>query len=870
DTIAIIENYPLESRLNGENNRLTAASYTMFEATNYDLAIEIKLWQGIEVKFSYAAAAFEPNIIINMASHFRRIIEAIITNPEKEITGIDFLSPEEKNSLLYEFNNTAVSYPGHKCLHQLFMEQASRTPDHVALTALTQIKSITLTYNELNKQSGQWAALLIEKGILVDDIAAIKIERSINLITAIFGILKSGGAYLPIDPGYPQERIDYILKDSGVKILIEMEECRKKIIVNNQFTIFNCQLFMNPVQVSSHSNQLAYIIYTSGSTGKPKGVMIEHRGAVNYILWAVDRYVKNERVNFPLFTSISFDLTVTSIYAPLVSGNSLVIYPQETAANLVEKIIMDNITEVVKLTPTHLQLIRDLKIEKRTNALKRLIVGGEKLSVELAADIYNNFHGQVEIYNEYGPTETVVGSMLYCFDPAKDTSGAVPIGVPAANTRVYILDKHLQLLPPGVPGELVIGGDGVARGYLNNPGLTADKFGPQITLITQINKIQKTKINKSFAGGAGGRFYKKAPLLYQTGDLARWLPDGNMEFLGRIARQVKIRGHRVEPEEIQEQLLKLDGIRETAVVVLENPGGEHHLHAFIAAGNEPSTAGIKAYLMGRLPTYMVPAHFSRLKKIPLTPGGKVDRKRLISMACEGNVTLTGQVPHAAPGTDLEKIIADAWQEILGTDKIGIHDNFFDIGGNSLSLIRLNSQLKKILKKEIPMVTLFDYPTVASLAGYLKGEEAPRPGNENKIAPKGTEVAVIGMAGRFPGAANVHEFWENLQNGLESISFFSKLELKQLGIKAEWVDNPNYVKAKGVLDGIENFDFPFFDYTAREADNMDPQLRLLHECAWTALEDAGYNPGTYDGGIGVYVGSTFNVHWISGLLNKIKS
>ncbi|MDQ1350832.1 MAG: hypothetical protein QG657_1134, partial [Acidobacteriota bacterium] len=428
-----------------------------------------------------------------------------------------------------------------------------------------------------------------------------------------------------------------------------------------------------------------------------------------------------------------------------------------------------------------------------------------------------------------------------------DRDQTVVIGRPIANTHIYVMDNTFKIVPIGVPGQLCIEGDGVARGYLNNPELTAERF------------------NRSYGAD-------KTYILYKTGDLARWLPDGNLECLGRMDQQVKIRGFRIEIGEIEDRLLKHERVK--AAVVIATDSNIAHLCAYIVFKNKesgvsekaPDAAELREYLSRRLPDYMIPAHFFLLEKIPLTPGGKVDRKSLHST----NTLLGTEVEYVSPKSDIERTIADIWKELLGLEKVGIHDNFFDLGGNSLSIIRLNSRLKQALpdKKDISVVTLFNYPTVSSLARYLNREEQETANVDeteagkvkSRIESSKNEIAVIGMAGRFPGAKNIDQFWENIKNGVESIRFFTKEQLEQMGVEAELINNPDYVPAKGVLENKENFDSFFFGYTPAEAKILDPQVRIFHECTWEALENAGYDPFRYDGPVGLYAGASPNPLW----------
>jgi acyl transferase domain-containing protein/acyl carrier protein len=549
-------------------------------------------------------------------------------------------------------------------------------------------------------------------------------------------------------------------------------------------------------------------------------------------------------------------MTVTSIFTPLITGNAILVYNEkENKQILIDRIIDDNRVEVLKVTPSHLKLVGDKKIYYLCPSIKRFIVGGEELKTSLAKKIFENFGNNIEIYNEYGPTEAAVGCMIYKFDYKKDTRESVPIGHPADNTQIYILDKNLAPIPPGIIGEIYISGDGIARGYLNQPELTEERF---------IN------FNLKRNQGHKGKGLEKYHLtLYRTGDLSRWLPGGAIEFLGRIDHQVKIRGFRIELREIENHLLNHPGIKEAVVTVKKDRDNENYLCGWVVMGKDrpaPELSDLKTYLSQKLPHYMVPTYIIPLERLPLTRTGKVDTKTLSE--AEINRSQIKQT-YMAPQTDVEKIIVRAWKQVLKIDKVGVDDNFFDLGGNSLSIIRLNTKLKEIFKQDIPVVTLFNYPTVGAQARYFGGEAAAQPVVTTKPAVSG-DIAVIGMAGRFPGAQNIEEFWDNLKKGKESITFFTDEELETLGVNPGLYHHPHYVKAKGVLESMEYFDALFFDYSAREARLMDPQLRLLHECVWEALENAGYVPGSSNGSIGLYVGSLSNTWWMQRLNKEINS
>ncbi|MDQ1354395.1 MAG: hypothetical protein QG657_4704, partial [Acidobacteriota bacterium] len=653
--------------------------------------------------FEYSTNLFREETINRFSAYFKNIVNQVIDDRSRRISDIEIITAEEKKKVLYDFNDTEAEYPKDKTIYQLFTEQAERIPDNIALVgAGSQTCPITLSYNKLNEQSDRLAVLLLEKGVLPDNIVGIMMERSAEMIIAILGILKSGGAYMPIDPAYPQERIDYMLKDSNAKKLAvandqEGEKVRRwegeRVLLGSIFCDSN-HLKGRPRRGLHHSNQVAYIIYTSGSTGKPKGVMVEQQSVVNYIWWAAKCYVKGERVNFPLYTSISFDLTVTSIYTPLITGNAVVIYGENETDKvlLIERIIEEDIVGVVKLTPSHLKIIKEKAVYKEAMILKRFIVGGEILDRQLALAIHEVFKGKVEIYNEYGPTEATVGCMIYKFDPLKDSGASVPIGIPGDNSRIYILDKYQVAVPTGVTGELYISGAGIARGYLNRPELTAERF-------------IEYRSDRSY----------KTYIIYKTGDLARWLPDGNIEFFGRVDQQVKIRGYRIELGEIENCLLKASEVKEAVVLARTEDEGNKYLCAYIVGDSELGMSELRKSLVKELPDYMIPSYFVQLEKIPLTTNGKVDRKALPRPE---EISLRENVGYTLPSSDMEKKLVEIWEKVLGRNNISTNENFFMLGGDSIKAIQIISRMSSAGYK-MEMKDLFQYPVIANLAPRVK-------------------------------------------------------------------------------------------------------------------------------------------------------
>jgi len=648
--------------------------------------IAVEAEEKIGLSIEYCNRLFKKETIERMVGHLKNVLIDMSENTGKRINEIELLDEEERHKLLYEFNDTYAEYPKDKTIHELFEEQVEKTPDNIAV----MYGDKQLTYRELNEKSNQLARVLREKRVVPDSIVGIMLERSLEMMVGIMGILKAGGAYLPIDPEYPMDRIEYMLQDSGAKLLLTQANLLNKLSLGCETFILEEDKFISEdvsnLERSSSSNDLIYIIYTSGSTGKPKGVMLSHKGVVNYINWAIKSYIGNECYSFPLFTSVSFDLTVTSIYTPLITGNRLIIYKDDEKQLLIEKVIESNAVQIVKLTPAHLQLIKGKDCSK--SGIKRIIVGGDQLICQLVKEIQHNFGNDCEIFNEYGPTEATVGCTLYKYDLEEDNGIAVPIGVPASNMKIYILNKDNSPQPIGIPGELYISGDGLARGYINHPELTAEKF-----------------FKNPFVQGER---------IYKTGDLAKWLPDGNIEFLGRIDHQVKIRGYRIELGEIESFLLKHPGIKEAVVIAKEDGNGSKYLCAYIAGEKEFVLGELREHLSKELPDYMIPLYFVQLESIPLTPNGKLDRKALP----EPNVSMMAGAEYEAPRNGIEEKLVKIWQEVLGVEKIGINDSFFELGGHSLKATSMAAKIHKELNVEVPLKEIFSTPTIKGLSGYI--------------------------------------------------------------------------------------------------------------------------------------------------------
>ena len=605
----------------------------------------------------------------------------------------------------FSSNATQADFPA-ACAHELFEQQVERTPQAVAVVYGRQ----QLTYRELNARANQVAHFLRHRGVGPDTVVGVALGRRPDMAVALLGVLKSGGCYVPLDPTYPQDRLAFMATDAGVKVLLTDDAGRalfpalgrEVVCLDSAYAAIGRERIDNPPALATPSN-LAYVMYTSGSTGKPKGAMITHRGLVNYLWWAIKFYGVSGGNAVPVHSSISFDLTVTSMYPALLTGGSIELLAEDVGAqNLIAALRRAKDRTLVKITPAHLELLsQTLTPAEAAGATRTFVIGGENLPAE-SLRFWRTHAPKTRLINEYGPTETVVGCCIYEVQPGDPQSGPVPIGKPIANTSLYVLDERLQRCDIGVTGELYIGGAGVARGYLNRPELTAERF-----------------LADPFSGEPGARMYK-------TGDLARYRPDGVLEYLGRVDNQVKVRGYRIELGEIEATLAGHTDVQSCAVLAREDQPGDKQLVAYIVPrkGATVAAEAIQQYLGSRLPDYMVPAHVVAMDAFPLTENGKVDRKALPAPGREvrspGFLDPGGTVAADALQTDTEKALAATWIELLKIDKVGRDDSFFDLGGHSLLAMKAITKIRDVFAVNVELRHLFEEPTLAGLAGMIDG------------------------------------------------------------------------------------------------------------------------------------------------------
>ncbi|MEH2112700.1 non-ribosomal peptide synthetase [Nostoc sp.] len=700
-----------------------------------DITISLKInSETISGNIEYREDLFQHESIKSLSRYYINVVESIMNNINIKISDIVFLKEPDKYQLLKAYNNNDREYPVEQTINQLFEKQVSQTPNNIAVFH----EGTQLTYQELNEKANQLAKLLRKLGVKKGEFVGIFKDRDINFLIAILAIYKAGGAYVPIDSTYPHNRIKYMLSNSEVRFVLTdysllnllqslVEDCSNLssiICLDDMFTkktqfvnqtglkIYNkldfAQLPNDNVEHINDACDPAYMLYTSGSTGLPKGAIVRHDGAINHIYAQFDELELTQEFCFLQSAPSSTDISVWQFLAPLLIGGKTVIVNIETVA------IPDKLFEVLKSQKiTTVELVPALfgglleytsqlpSHERELPDLKWMMVVGETVSVSWV-NKWLHLYPEIKIVNAYGPTEAADDiSQFIVNQPLPENQRTVPIGKPLANLNLYILDEEMQLLPIGVPGEICVSGIGVGNGYWKNEEKTNFSFVPN-----------------PFTDAKKRLPENRKDLIYKTGDLGRWLTDGNIEFLGRIDNQVKIRGFRVELGEIEAFLGQHQNVRENVVVAQQQEVGNLQLVAYVVAKREPipSISELRTFLKEKLPEYMLPSDFVMLESIPLSPSGKVDRKALPKTE---NIRPKLETAYVLPQNDIEQAVANIWQEILGIQQIGIYDNFFELGGNSLLAIQVISRLRKVLQTDIALRSLFDEPTIAGISHYIE-------------------------------------------------------------------------------------------------------------------------------------------------------
>ncbi|MCB0165295.1 MAG: amino acid adenylation domain-containing protein [Anaerolineae bacterium] len=672
----------------------------------FDLTLTLQeVEEGLIGSCEYLTDLFEARTIEQMIGHFQNLLASIVTDPTQSIAQLPLLTEAEQHHILVAWNDTQTSYASHQCVHHLFETQAARTPDAIAVVYHDQ----HLTYQQLNQRANQLAHYLQSLGVGPETLVGLYLERSLEMIISMLGVIKTGGAYIPLDPAYPPERLAFVLNDSQLSVLLTQEQLAPDLSHHETRSIHVDKDWPQIASLSSENLpsqiepvNLAYVIYTSGSTGRPKGTLIEHRALTNFAQTAAEAFDLTSQDRVLQFASISFDTSNEEIYPCLIRGATLVLR-SETMLNTPAEFFRQCHTQHLTVLDFPTGYWHELTNHLKLNALalppvvRLVIIGGEQAQAESLALWQERVGADVQLCNTYGPTETTVAVTIWRLTETIDLARPVSIGRPTANTELYVLDPYLQPVPIGVAGELTIGGIQVARGYLHRPQLTAEKFIP--------NPFGK------------GRLYK-------TGDLARYRPDGNIEFLGRRDYQVKIRGFRVELGEIESALNQHPAVQASVVLAREDKPGDKRLVAYVVKKQEMDDrellAELRRFLQGQLPDYMIPATFVVQETLPFTTSGKIDRRALPAP------TVLAAPDYVPPRDSLEQQLVDIWQTVLNRTSIGIRDSFFEIGGHSLLAVRLMAVIQQQFDRHLPLATLFQYPTIADLARFLRQDLAGEP------------------------------------------------------------------------------------------------------------------------------------------------
>ena len=714
ESLLVFENYPLDVRAFGSDAGLNAGDVWWFDQTNYPLTVVVTPGSELSLEVFYDAHRFTEDVMRRMLGHLQTILATFTAAPARSFALIPLVTAEEQHVLLSQWNNTRNerSLLG-GCVHYLFEEQAKKTPDRIALVSGAE----QLTYAELNARANRLSRYLLRNGVETESRVCICLEPGIDMIVAVLAVLKAGAAYVPLDPAYPDSRLAFMLVDCGARVLLTESRLLvdrltpgavRALCLDRERDEILRESPDDPAMSVSGDN-LIYVIYTSGSTGRPKGAGVMHGGFINLVNWFVSEFGLTERERVMVIASFSFDLTQKDIFAPLTTGGQLhfpasTLYdPAEILATISEKKIT-----FVNCTPSAFYPLveADGPPFEKLSSLKHVFLGGEPINVSRLREWVAS--SDAEIVNTYGPTEATDTCSAFRLKDFERQTSAPPIGKPNDNAELLILDEHLNLVPQGVAGELCVGGVGVGRGYLNDPSATAERFVPH---------------PYSFRSGAR---------LYRTGDLARHLPDGNIEFLGRLDHQVKVAGYRIELGEIEATMVQHQAVRECVAVVRPDAHDNPRLVAYVVPEQDavlPDGATLRRHLSDSLPAHMIPSVFVSLEKLPLTPGGKVDRRALPAPDTMSN----GAGPdYVAPRTAVEEVLAGIWREVLAVERVGIHDNFLDLGGHSMLAMRCVSGIRQLFRIELPLRVLFESANLEELAQAMKAYE-DQPGALEKIA-----------------------------------------------------------------------------------------------------------------------------------------
>ncbi|HEY8974858.1 MAG TPA: amino acid adenylation domain-containing protein, partial [Burkholderiaceae bacterium] len=783
-------------------------------------------------------ADVDADLARTLAERIADVARALCASSGAPLGDIDAIGDAQRALLLHTLNAPLHPVDPQATVHGLFARVAAQRPDAPALCFC----GATTTYAELDARSSRLAAQLRAHGVGPGRAVAMALERSPVAIVAVLAILKAGGCYLPVDAGHPPARLAFMLQDAGATLVLcspghagafaQAEGARVLALGDDGALPAPAGAPARADARDAGARDLAYLMYTSGSTGQPKGVQITHDSILRLVVDA--NYVRLDAgTRFLHAAPLAFDASTLEIWGPLLNGGCCVLHPEHmpTPAGL-QAVIRDDRVDSAWLTAALFNAVVD-DDPLHLKGLRQLLIGGEALSVPHVRRLLDALP-EVDLINGYGPTEcTTFAATLHIPRDIPADARAVPIGRPINDTHAFIVGPAMELLPRGCVGKLYVGGRGVALGYLNRPELTAERF-----------------VASPFAAGER---------LYDTGDLARWLPDGTIDFLGRADQQVKIRGFRIELGEIETVIAAHPAVQACAVGAIKDAAGNTSLAAWLVAQSgtaAPDAPALRAHIARALPEFMVPSAFVWMERLPITANGKLDRSALPRPANDRPELAT---PFRAPADAGEQRLCAAFAAVLGLGRVGADDNFFELGGNSLQVIKVLARLKQDGGEVLSVAGFFRHPTPAALARQLAPADEPvAPSAAEAPAPAATSggdepIAIIALAGRFPGARDVEQFWANLCEGRDSITRFGDGELDP-SLAASLVSDPDYVKARGIVDDVEMFDPGFFGMSPREAELMDPQQRIFMELCWECLERGGHAPDGQDHGpVGIFAG-----------------
>ncbi len=798
------------------------------------------------LRVAYASEIIQDEIVASLGRSISAFLAAAVREPQRELSGLPLIAESDRATLVIDVNRTAQPSFLNQDLYAIATRHCTPGNHKDALVC----NGAALSYADLLGAVESVAARLCEAGVAEQDLVGICLPRSPDMVAAMLAVLRCGNAYVPLDPAFPRERLSYMVEHSRLAHVITTKTLRP--LFDGQDRLIELDdgrqaAGSAPEPTGVLGTAKAYVIYTSGSTGRPKGVAVPRSAVANFLLSMLERPGICHEDILCSVTTLSFDIAVLELLAPLCAGATVVIATEEEARDprLLAALLQSHRINMLQATPVTWQMLCAAGWSGDT-ALTALC-GGEALAPTLAQALTSRVRA---LWNMYGPTETTVWSTCHNIG---DATAPISVGTPIHNTFIYVLDEHRRPVPRGVEGQLFIGGEGVALGYLHDEELTRTRFHPD-----------------PFVGH--GR-------MYDTGDRARFDQQGLLYIVGRSDSQVKLRGFRIELGEIETQLAAFAGIEQVVCIIRRDDPENPELVAYYVLNSsvpEPNVTDLRQHCGTTLPSYMVPSRFMRLDALPLTPNGKVDRKALPQLNGEPPA-VEPQLRPSMPRSRVERTLLDIWCRVLSINTASVNDNFFELGGTSLAAFSVAQEITRGLGVDVPVLKIFEHPTVAALAQFLRGSQADgecvraahqRAQTRRRAAPSETafDVAIVGAAGRFPGARDLDQLWKNLCEGRETVTVFSRDELDPL-VPASDRNDPNYIPARGVLEDTDLFDAAFFGINPNEAELMDPQLRVFLEVAWEAFENSGYVGEHIDGLVGVWAGMGNNFYYHHNVLTR---